>query len=51
MRDGIGAFYVIHSRWLGPNNIIVTASEAKMMLQMSTYDDENKAWNWEKYAV
>ena len=29
----------------------VTASEAEMMLQMSAYDGEKKAWNWEKYVA
>ena len=27
------------------------ASEAKMALQMSMYDGEKKAWNWEKYVA
>ena len=39
-RDGRGAFYAIHSRWLGPNHVNATASEAEMALQMSTYDGE-----------
>ena len=42
-RDGRGAFYAIHSRWLGPNNMNVTASETEMVLQMLTYDGEKKA--------
>ena len=45
-RDGRGAFYAIYSMWLGPNHINVTASEAKLGLQTSTYDGEKKAWNW-----
>ena len=49
-RDGRGAFYAIHSRWLGPNHINVRASEAEMALQMSTYDREKRALNWEKYV-
>ena len=49
-RDGRGVFYAIHSRWLGPNHVNATASEAAMALQMSTYDREKKAWNWEKYV-
>ena len=44
-RDGKGAFYVIHSRWLGPNHVIVIPSEAKLAQQTSTYDREKKAWN------
>ena len=47
-RDGRGAFYAIHSRWLGPNHVNMTASEAEMALQMSTCDGEKRAWNWEK---
>ena len=35
-RDGRHAFYVIHSRWLGLNYINATASEAKLIVQMST---------------
>ena len=35
-RDGRKAFYAIHSRWLGPSNVNMTASEAKMALQTST---------------
>ena len=49
-RDCIGEFYVIHSRWLGLNHINATASEAKMALQMSTYEGK-KTWNWEKYVA
>ena len=49
--DGRGAFYAIHSRWLGPNQMNVTASEAEMALQMSTYNGEKKAWNREKYVT
>ena len=44
-RDGRGEFYAIHSRSLGPNHDNVTASEAEMALQMSTYDGKKKAWN------
>ena len=25
--------------------------EAEMVLQMSTYNGEKKAWNWEKYVA
>ena len=42
-RDGRGAFYAIHSRWLGPNHFNATASEAEMTLKMSTYDGEKRA--------
>ena len=35
-RDGRGAFYAIHSRCLDPNHVNATASEAEMVLQMST---------------
>ena len=44
-RDSRGAFYAIHSRWLGPNHVNTTASEAEMALQMSKYDGEKRAWN------
>ena len=37
-RDGRGVYYAIHSRWLGPNHVNMTASEAKMALQTSMYD-------------
>ena len=50
-RDGRGAFYAIHSRWLGLNHVNATASEAEMALQMSMYDGEKRAWNWEKYVA
>ena len=49
-RNGRGAFYAIHSRWLGPNHVNTIASETEMALQMSTYD-RKKAWNWEKYVA
>ena len=39
-RDGRGAFYAIHSRWLGPNHVNATGSEAEMALQMPTCDGE-----------
>ena len=50
-RDGRGVFYTIHSRWLGPNHVSAMALEAEMALQMSIYDGEKRAWNWEKYAA
>ena len=37
-REGRVAFYAIHSRWLGPNHVNMTDSEAEMTSQMSTYD-------------
>ena len=42
-RDGTGAFYVIHSRWLGPNHVNVTDSEAELVLQMLMYNRKKKA--------
>ena len=39
-RDSRGAFYAIHSRWLGLNHVKVAASEAKLVLQMSMHDGE-----------
>ena len=39
-KDGRGAFYAIHSKWLGPNHVNTTASEAEAALQMSMYDGE-----------
>ena len=48
-RDGRGAYYVIHSMWLGPNSVNATALKAKLALPMSSYDVKKKAWNWEKY--
>ena len=35
----------------GPKHVNGTASEAKMALQMSTYNGEKKAWNWAKYVT
>ena len=35
-RDCRGAFYAIYSRWLDLNQVHMTASEAKMTLQIST---------------
>ena len=40
VRDRRGAFYAIHSRWLGSNHVNATTSEAEMALQMSMYDGE-----------
>ena len=37
-RDDRGAFFAIHSRWLGLNHVNATASEAEMALQLSTYN-------------
>ena len=42
-RDGRGVFDATHSRWVGPNHVNATASEAKSILQMSIYDGEKKA--------
>ena len=39
-REGRGAFYVIHSRWLVPNHNKTTESKAELALQISTYDGE-----------
>ena len=50
-RDSKGKFYAIHSRWLGPNHVNTTASEAEMALQMPTYDGEKKALSREKYVA
>ena len=50
-RDSRGAFYAIHSRGLGLNHVNMTATEAEMALQTSTYDSEKRAWNWEKYVA
>ena len=50
-RDGRGAFYAIHSRWLGQNHVNATASEAWMAVPTSTNDREKVAWNWEKYVA
>ena len=50
-RDSRGAFYSIHSRWLGPNHVNVMASEAEMALQRSMYDRGKRAWNLEKYVA
>ena len=50
-RDGRGAFYAIHSRWLVLNHLNITALEAKSALKTSIYDWEKKAWNWEKHIA
>ena len=50
-KDDRGAFHAIHSRWLGKNHVKVTALEAEMALQMSTYDREKRSWNQEKYVA
>ena len=42
--DDKGAFYAIHSRWLGSNHVNTTASKSKMALQILTYDGKKKAW-------
>ena len=49
-KDGRGAFYAIHFRWLSSNHVN-RASEAELALQMSTYHREKNAWNWEKYVA
>ena len=41
--DGRRAFCAIQSRWLGPNNVNATSSEAELALQMWTHDGEKKA--------
>ena len=41
-RNRRGTFYVIHSRSLGQNHVNTSASEAKMVLQMSSYDSEKR---------
>ena len=48
-RDGRMALYAIHS--CGWASINVTASEAEIALQMSSYDEETKACNSEKYVA
>ena len=50
-RDTRGVFYAIHSRWLGPNHVNMTAAEAELAIQVLTYIGEKKAWNWEKYVA
>ena len=40
--DGRRAFYVIHTRWLGPNHVNVKASEAEAFLQTSKDDGKKK---------
>ena len=50
-RDNRGAFYAIHSKWLGQNHVSMTASKAKLVLQMSMHDREKKVWTWEKYVA
>ena len=49
--DSKEAFYAIHSRWLCPNLIHATTLEAEVALWTLTYDGEERAWNWEKYAA
>ena len=49
-RDSRVAFYAIHSRWLWPNHVNTTVSEAEAAFQTSTHEREKKAWKWEKYA-
>ena len=44
-------YYAIHFRWLGPNHVNATASEAEMALQLSTHEREKKAWKWEKFVA
>ena len=50
-RDNRGAFHAIHSRWLGPNHVNVTASGAELVLQKLTYNREKKAGKLEKYVA
>ena len=38
-------------RWLGPNHVNMTTSEAEMALQRPMNDVEKRAWNWEKYVA
>ena len=42
-RNGRGAIYSLHSRWLSPHHVDTTASEAKLVLQMFKYDRVKKA--------
>ena len=46
-RNRRGAYYAIYSRWLSLNHVNVIASEAKMILQMSTYDGKKAISSWE----
>ena len=48
-KDGRGAFYAIHSRWLGPNHVNKTEPEAELVFPISVYYSEKK-WNW-KYVA
>ena len=48
---GRRGFYAIHSRWLDPNLVNATASEAELALQMSMYDEEKNLWKWKKYVA
>ena len=50
-RDGRGAFYAIHCRWLCPNHVNATTSEAELAFWMSMYSRGKNAWNWEKYVA
>ena len=50
-RDNRGAFYAIHSSWLGWNHVNPTASEAELGFQMSTCNRKKETWNWEKYVA
>ena len=49
-RNCSGAFYANHSRWLGRNHANTLVSEAEAVLQATMYDEEMKAWSWEKYV-
>ena len=44
-RDQRGAFYAIYSRWLGPNHLNATLSDAELVLQILMYDSEKKTLN------
>ena len=50
-REVTGAFCAIYLKWLGPNHVNITASEAESMVQMPMYDGKKKALNWEKYVA
>ena len=49
-RDGRTAFIALKSHFLGPNNIDHLATSAEKKLKSTSYTNETRRWNFEKYV-
>ena len=49
-RNDRGAFYAIHSNWLGPEHINAMSSAAEAALEAFIYVSGKKAWDLVQYV-